>query len=38
LQLLVQGFFESVIDDMPLEDLRDELRDAVGAKLATVEL
>jgi Fe-S cluster assembly protein SufD len=38
LQLLVQGFFESVIADMPLEDLRDELREAVGAKLATVEL
>lgn len=38
LQLLVQGFFESVIADMPLEDLRDELREAVAAKLATVEL
>ena len=38
LQLLVHGFFESVIADMPVEDLRDELRAAVGAKLSTVEL
>jgi Fe-S cluster assembly protein SufD len=38
LRVLVQGFFESVIADMPMEDLRDELREAVAAKLATVEL
>ena len=38
LQLLVQGFFESVIADIPIEGLRDELHDAVAAKLATVEL
>jgi Fe-S cluster assembly protein SufD len=38
LQLLVGGFFQSVVDGMPLADLADDLAARVSAKLATAAL
>jgi len=38
LQLLVAGFFQSAIADIPFEDVHDKLAAVVEAKLATAEL
>jgi len=38
LQLLVGGFFQSVVDGMPLTDLAEDLTARVSAKLATATL
>ncbi len=38
LQLLVAGFFQSAIADIPFEDVHEKLAAVVEAKLATAEL
>ena len=38
LQLLVAGFFQSVLGDLPIEGAQDELAERVSAKLATAAL